>query len=53
MAAYGVNDLSQKEYPTAFRTYDEWQDELAQESDDYREFLEGQAKEVSPLSMVS
>ena len=53
MAAYGVNDLSQKEYPVAFRTYDEWQDELAQESDDYREFLEGQAKEVSPLSMVS
>jgi len=49
MAAYGVNDLSQKEYPVAFRTYDEWQEELAQESDDYREFLEGQAKEVSPL----
>ena len=50
MEAYGVNDLSQKEYPVAFRTYDEWQDELAQESDDYREFLEGQAKEVSPLA---
>ena len=49
MAKFGLNDISQKEYPVAFRTYDEWQEELAQESDDYREFLEGQAKEVSPL----
>ena len=48
MAKFGVNDISQKEYPTAFRTYDEWQDELAQESDDYAEFLKGCAKEVSP-----
>ena len=49
MAKFGANDISQKEYPTAYRTYDEWQAELAEESDDYREFLEGCAKEVSPL----
>jgi hypothetical protein len=53
MARFGTNDLSQKEYPTAYRTYDEWQDELAEESDDYREFLEGCAKEVSPLSLAA
>jgi len=53
MAMFGTNDLSQKEYPTAYRTYDEWQDELAEESDDYREFLEGLAKEVSPLSLAA
>tara|TARA_R110000744_G_scaffold362513_2_gene470594 strand:+ start:959 stop:1273 length:315 start_codon:yes stop_codon:yes gene_type:complete len=48
MAKFGVNDISQKEYPTAFRTYDEWQDELAQESDDYAEFIRSWAKEVNP-----
>ena len=53
MAKFGTNDISQKEYPVAFRTYDEWQDELAEESDDYREFLEGCAKEVSPLSLAA
>ena len=53
MAKFGTNDISQKEYPTAYRTYDEWQDELAEESDDYREFLEGCAKEVSPLSLAA
>ena len=53
MARFGTNDLSQKEYPTAYRTYDEWQAELAEESDDYREFLEGCAKEVSPLSLAA
>ena len=48
MAKFGANDISQKEYPVAYRTYDEWQAELAEESDDYREFLEGCAKEVCP-----
>ena len=48
MAKFGVNDISQKEYPTAFRTYDEWEDELAQESDDYAEFIRSAAKEVNP-----
>ena len=46
---YIVSDL----FPTAYRTFDEWQDELAEESDDYREFLEGCAKEVSPLSLAA
>ena len=49
MARFGENDLYAKQFPTAYRTFDQWQDELAEESDDYREFLEGQAKEVSPL----
>ena len=48
MAKFGTNDISQKEYPVMFRTYDEWQAELAEESDDYREFLIGQAQEVCP-----
>jgi hypothetical protein len=48
MAKFGENDLYAKQFPTAFRTYDEWQDELALESDDYAEFLKEQAMEVSP-----
>tara|TARA_B100000780_G_scaffold79363_1_gene53867 strand:+ start:345 stop:647 length:303 start_codon:yes stop_codon:yes gene_type:complete len=48
MAKFGDNDLYGKEFPVKFRTFDEWQNELAEESDDYAEFLEGQAKEVSP-----
>jgi len=50
MARFGENDLYGKAFPTQFRTFDEWQDELeAETDDDYREFLEGMAKEVSPL----
>ena len=48
MAKFGENDLYAKQFPTAFRTYDEWQDELAQENDDYAEYLKEQAMEVSP-----
>ena len=48
MAKFGENDLYAKQFPTQFRTYDEWQDELEAMDGEYREFLIGQAKEVSP-----
>ena len=53
MARFGTNDLSQKEYPTAYRTMEEWEAELAELSTDYQDFLIGQAKEVSPLSLAA
>jgi hypothetical protein len=49
MARFGENDLYGKAFPTQFRTFDEWQDELEAMDGEYAEFLEGQAKEVSPL----
>ena len=49
MARFGENDLYGKSFPVKFRTFDEWQDELEAMDGEYAEFLEGCAKEVSPL----
>ena len=49
MAKFGDNDLYGKEFPIKFRTFDEWEDELeAMDDSEYRDFIAGQAKEVSP-----
>jgi hypothetical protein len=53
MAKFGLNDISQKEYPVAFRTYDEWEAELDAESVEYAEFIRSTAKDVSPLSLAA
>jgi len=50
MARFGENDLYGKSFPVKFRTFDEWQDELEEmDFSEDRDFIEGQAKEVSPL----
>ena len=50
MARFGENDLYGKEFPIKFRTFAEWEREMEAEPDaEYREFLLGQVKEVSPL----
>mgnify|MGYP003649382411 FL=1 len=48
MARFGENDLYGKAFPTAYRTFEQWEDELEEMDGEYAEFLEGQAKEVSP-----
>ena len=53
MAKFSTNDISQKEYPVAYRTMEEWEAELAEESTDYQDFLISQAKEVSPLDLAA
>jgi hypothetical protein len=53
MAKFGLNDISQKEYPVAFRSYDEWEAELDAESVEYAEFIRSTAKDVSPLSLAA
>ena len=49
MARFGENDLYGKAFPSEYRTFDAWQEELAALDGEYAEFLEGCAKEVSPL----
>ena len=49
MAKFGDNDLYGKEFPIKFRTFEQWEDELeAMDDSEYRDFIAGQAKEVSP-----
>lgn len=42
------NDISYKEFPVTFRSYDEWKEELGKLSPEYAEFLESNAIRVSP-----
>jgi len=42
------NDISYKEFPVTFRSYDEWKEELGKLSPEYAEFLESNAISVSP-----
>jgi|TARA_B110000263_G_scaffold185834_1_gene163453 hypothetical protein len=49
MAKFGDNDLYGKEFPIKFQTFEQWEDELeAMDDSEYRDFIAGQAKEVSP-----
>ena len=48
MAKFGENDLYGKAFPTAYRTFEQWEDELEAMDGEYAEFLIGQAKEVCP-----
>ena len=49
MAKFGDNDLYGKEFPIKFQTFEQWEDELeAMDDSQYRDFIAGQAKEVSP-----
>ena len=49
MAKFGDNDLYDKEFPIKFQTFEQWEDELeAMDDSEYRDFIAGQAKEVSP-----
>ncbi len=42
------NNLGYKEFPTEFRTYDEWEASLPTDPE-YNEYLRGHAKVVSPV----
>jgi len=42
------NAISWKEFPTHYTTYDEWMAELADDSEDYREYQMESAKQVDP-----
>jgi hypothetical protein len=46
------NNISFKEFPVQFRTQAEWEAELAELSDDYREYLLTTAKRVSPEEVL-
>ena len=46
------NNLSFKEFPVTFRSHDEWENELAELDDDYRDFLVSSAKRVSPQEVL-
>ena len=49
VAAIGMeNNISFKEFPTHYTTYDEWMAEIADDSEDYREYQISSAKEVDP-----
>jgi hypothetical protein len=49
MAKFGDNDLYGKEFPIKFQTFEQWEAELTEMDDiEYRDFIAGQAKEVSP-----
>ena len=49
MAKFGHNDLYGKEFPIKFQTFEQWEAELTEMDDiEYRDFIAGQAKEVSP-----
>jgi len=47
-AAFGHNSLGYKEFPSTWSTYDAWCDELADDSEDYRQFQLETAMQVSP-----
>jgi len=52
MAKFGDNDLYGKEFPIKFQTFEQWEDELeAMDDSEYRDFIAGQAKEVSPWTL--
>mgnify|MGYP001411315428 FL=1 len=42
------NNISFKEFPCHYTTYDEWMAELADDSEDYREYQMESAKQVHP-----
>ena len=49
MAAFSLNDISFKEFPTDVKTYDEWNADLPDDQE-YRKFLREQVLVVSPLT---
>ena len=49
VAAIGMeNNISFKEFPSHYTTYDEWMAELADDSEDYREYQISNAIQVDP-----
>jgi len=48
-AKFIENNIAFKEFPIAVITHDEWQDELNELDEDYREFLVEQAIACTPL----
>ena len=51
VAAIGMeNNISFKEFPCHYTTYDEWLAELADDSEDYREYQMESAKQVDPAT---
>ena len=49
VAAIGMeNNISFKEFPSHYTTYDEWMAELADDSEDYREYQVSNAISVDP-----
>ena len=48
MAAFSENSVGWKEFPCHYTTYDEWLAELADDSEDYREYQMESAKQVDP-----
>ena len=48
-AKFIENTIGWKEFPIAVITHDEWQEELNELDEDYREFLVGQAVACSPV----
>jgi len=49
VAAIGMeNNISFKEFPSSYSTYDEWMAELADDSKDYREYQISNAISVDP-----
>jgi hypothetical protein len=49
VAAIGIdNSISFKEFPSSYSTYDEWMAELADDSEDYREYQISNAIQVDP-----
>ena len=42
------NGIGYKEFPTEFLTYAEWEEQLADLSDEYREFIMDSARHVDP-----
>ncbi|HAW04752.1 MAG TPA: hypothetical protein DCW83_08690 [Saprospirales bacterium] len=51
-AKYTSNDLDWKEFPTEVITWDAWQEELTELSEDYRTFLIEQSIACSPEGML-
>lgn len=49
-AKYIVNNINWKEFPVEVITWEEWQAELADIEEDYREFLVEQAIACSPVA---
>ena len=47
MAAFGTNDLGQKEFPSEVKTFADWSNDLPEDKD-YAEFLSSTALRVSP-----
>ena len=43
-----ANEIGYKEFPVEWRTEREWEEELADASEDYAEFLREQVKKVDP-----